>query len=123
MRLPAVADAAQVLPPSRLLGVADEIRSGDVVVMSEFAAAQAGEIGLRAIGAGAVNAVAILVVDPLHGEPGVQRIPGGALIGMNRGTLDDPQADCRHGGLFSREHLRQRAAAALTHRYDNLALA
>lgn len=53
----AVADAAQVLAPGRLLGIANKIGSGDVVVMSEFAATQTGEVGFRAIGAGAVDAV------------------------------------------------------------------
>ena len=56
IRLLAVADAAEVLPPSRLLSVAREIWPGEMMMMSEFAAAQAGEIGLRAIGAGAGDA-------------------------------------------------------------------
>src|SRR6185369_6152333 len=85
----AVADAAQVLAPGGLLGVAQKIPPGDVVVMTEFAAAQTREVGFRAIGAGAVDAVALLVVDPLHGEAGMQRIPGRALIGMNHGALGD----------------------------------
>ena len=51
MRLLAVADAAEVLPPGCLLGIAKEIRPGDMVVMPELATAQAGEIGLRRIGA------------------------------------------------------------------------
>jgi hypothetical protein len=55
----AVADAAQVLAPSRLLSVTNKIRPGDVVVMSEFAATQAGEVGFSAVGAGAVDAVAV----------------------------------------------------------------
>ncbi len=71
----AVADPAQVLWTCRLLRGADEIGAGDVLVMPKLAAAQAGEVGLRAIGAGAVDAVAVLMVDPLHGELGVERIP------------------------------------------------
>ncbi len=60
MRLLAVADTAQVLPPGRLLRVADEVGASDVVVMPNLAAAQAGEVGLCPVGAGAVNAVAVL---------------------------------------------------------------
>src|SRR6201989_119823 len=41
----AVADAAEILPPGRLAGVADEIRPGDVVLMAGATAAQTGEIG------------------------------------------------------------------------------
>jgi hypothetical protein len=57
----AVADAAQVLAPSGLLSIADKVRPGDVVVMSEFAATQSGEVGFGTIGAGAVDAIAVLV--------------------------------------------------------------
>src|SRR4051812_44736874 len=82
MHLLAVAKAPGVLPPGRLLGVAEEIRTGDVMVVPELAAAQARDVGFRAIGAGAVDAVALLVIDPPHREPGVQLVPGRALIGM-----------------------------------------
>ena len=56
VRLLAVADAAEVLPPGCLLGIAKEIRPGDMVVMPELATAQAGEIGLRRIGASTADA-------------------------------------------------------------------
>jgi len=68
MHLLTVADAAGIFSPACFLGVAEEIRPGDVVMMPELAAAQAREVGLRAIGAGAVDAVAVLMVDPLHRE-------------------------------------------------------
>ena len=55
VRLLAVADAAEVFAPGDFLGVAEEIRPSDMVVMPEFAPAQAGEVGFRAIGAGAVD--------------------------------------------------------------------
>jgi hypothetical protein len=84
-----------------------------MVVMAEFTSAQPGEIGFRAVGAGAVHAVALLMVDPLHGEAGVQLVPGGALVGMNRGALGNPMADCRRGGPFSREHVREQLIALL----------
>ncbi len=91
--------------------------------MSELAATQTGEVGFSAVGAGAVDAVTVLVVDPLHGKAGVQRIPGRALIGMECGALGNPQTDSRHGVSLGREHLRQRAPAALAHGYDDLARA
>src|SRR4051794_9351679 len=52
----AIADAAQVLTPGGLLSVTQEIRPGDVVMVPEFTATQPREVGLRAIGAGAVYA-------------------------------------------------------------------
>jgi hypothetical protein len=123
MRLLAVADNAEILAPGRFLGVASEIRPSDVMVMAGFAAAQARKVGFGAIGAGTINAVAVLVVDPLHREPGVQRIPGQALIGMNDSTFGDAMADRCHGVGLGREYLRQGATAPLAHRHDNLALA
>ncbi len=56
----AVADA-KVFAPSRLLRVTNKRWTGDVAVMAELAATQAGEVGLSTIGAGAVNAVAVLM--------------------------------------------------------------
>ena len=55
----AVADPAQVLAPSGFLCVADKIPPGDVVVTAEFAATQTREVGFGAIGAGAVETVAL----------------------------------------------------------------
>ena len=55
MDLLAVTDAAQILAPGRLLSVTNKIGPGDVVVMSELAATQAGEVGFSAVGAGAVE--------------------------------------------------------------------
>lgn len=71
MRLPAVADPARVLWTYCLLRGADERGAGDVVAMPKLAAAQAGKAGLCPIGAGAVDAVAVLMVDPLHGKLGM----------------------------------------------------
>ena len=93
----AIADAAQVFTPGGFLGIAKQIRPGNVVVMAKLAATQAGKVGLRAIRAGAVYAEAILMVDPLHRKAVVQRVPRGAFIGMHRGALGDAQPDRRHG--------------------------
>jgi len=123
MRLLAVADPAQVLPPCRFLGVADEIGAGDVVVMAQLAAAQAGEVGLCPVGAGTVDAVAILMVDPLHGELGMKGVPGRALVGVRHGAVGDSPTEGRHGGLLAAKHLRQRAAIALAHHHQNPAFA
>jgi hypothetical protein len=94
--------------------------AGDVVVMAEFAATQKREVGLRAIGAGAVDAIALLVVDPSHGEAGTQRVPGWTFIDMNHSALGDPQPDGRDGVPPRR---RTPAPATLAHGDDNLSLA
>src|SRR3954454_11535363 len=76
MHLLAIADAPCVFPPGSLLGIAEQIRPGDVMVVPHLAAAQAGEVGFRPVGAGPVDAVALLVVDPSHGKARVQPVPG-----------------------------------------------
>jgi len=119
----AVADPAQVLWTCRLLRVSDEIGAGDVVVVPQLTAAQAGEVGLCPVGAGAVDAVAVLVVDPLHGEHGVKGVPGRALVGVHHGAVGDPVAEGRHGGLLAGENMRQRAAVALAHHHHGSAFA
>jgi hypothetical protein len=58
MRLLAVADTAEILASGRFLSVASEIGPSDVMMIAEFAAAQARKVGFSAIGAGAINAVA-----------------------------------------------------------------
>ncbi len=92
-------------------------------MVAELGTAQAGEVGLRPIGAGAVDAVAVLMVDTAHGKPGVQRVPGRALVGVHHGAVGDPLADGRHGCLFGGKHLRQGASPALAHHHDDAALA
>src|SRR3984885_5585555 len=119
----AVADAAAVLTPRHFLGVAEKIPPGDMVMVPEFAAPQAREIGFGGIGAGAVEAVGFLMVDPLHRKAGVQLVPGGALVGMQRGALGDALADRRHGRGLGGRHLNQGAPRAFAHHNDDLALA
>jgi hypothetical protein len=63
--------------PSR--GVHPIRTPSDVVVVSELATPQMREVRFSTVDAGAVDAVALLVIDPPHGESGVQRVPGLAL--------------------------------------------
>jgi hypothetical protein len=49
-----VADAGEILPPSRLLRVAGEVGAGDVMVVADLAPPQTGEIRLSTIGAGPI---------------------------------------------------------------------
>src|ERR1700712_5344933 len=103
MRLFAGADAAQVLAPRRFLGIAEQVRAGDVMMVAEFGPTQTGEVGLRAVGTGAIDAVAVLVIDPAHREAGVQRIPGRALIGVDRRSFGNILANGGQGRTFGSE--------------------
>jgi hypothetical protein len=113
-----VAGAAQVLTPGRFLRVTNQIRSRSVMVMSHFAATQAGEVGFGAIRASAVYTIAIMMVDPPHGETGMQHVPGGTFIGMHRGPFGDALADRGHSIRLGREDSRQSAPATFAHGVD-----
>ena len=119
----AVADAAQVLAPGCLLGITEQVGPGNVMVVAEFGPAQAGEVGFCAVGAGPGDAVAVLVINAAHGKAGVQRVPGQALIGMDRDSSGNTLADAGQGWVFGGEHLWQRTATTLAHHHDGPALA
>ena len=71
MDLIAVADTAMIFAPGRFLGISDEIDARDMMMMPQFAAAHPRKVRLGAVGAGAVDAVSLLVIDPFHREFGV----------------------------------------------------
>ena len=47
-----IGSAACVLTPCHFAGVRVQVRTGDVMVLTDFGAAEAGEIAFRLIGAG-----------------------------------------------------------------------
>ena len=79
----------------------------DEVVLATDHATQAGEVGLGLIGAHAVLAERFRVVDALHRELRLKRVPVARLIGVNgsvfRAVPDgDWSADGKTGGLGGR---------------------
>ena len=98
----AVRHPAVVLAPRGLLSVAEQIGSGDVVVMADFATAQPAEIAFGAIRACTVQAVGFLMVDALHFEAGVKVIPSVRLVGMDDcsfGNAGWNEGDCQSFGV------------------------
>lgn len=59
------------------------------MVDANFGATQAAEMFVSLVRASAVEAVGLLMVDPLHFETFVQVIPCGAFVRVNRGALGD----------------------------------
>jgi hypothetical protein len=53
------------------------------VVVPDFRAAHAGEKALRVIGAGIVELVGFLVIDPLHDEATMKRVPRVRLVSVD----------------------------------------
>lgn len=64
-----------------------------MMMMSRFTTPQSGDVGLSAIGARTVDAVAVLMIDPRHDEVGMQRVPSGDFIGMSNRALGNPLTD------------------------------
>jgi hypothetical protein len=64
-----------------------------MVVVADFSPAHTAEKFLCPIRASAVEAVCLLVIDPLHFETAVEVVPGAGLVGMNDGSLGDPRLD------------------------------
>jgi hypothetical protein len=93
-----------------------------MVMMPELAATQAGEERFRGIGTGTVHAVAVLVIDAPHREIGMQPVPRGTFISMDRGAIADPLTGGRQRISFGPENPRQRAATSFAHRDDHFAI-
>ena len=91
--LGAVVLAAHVLAPRHLAGIEAEIVAADPVVLAELGAAQAREVALGLIGAGAIVREREAVVDPLGLEAGVQGIPVRGLVGIDRAAGLDAAGD------------------------------
>jgi hypothetical protein len=70
-----IAHPAVVLAPSGLLGVTDQVWTGDMMVMPNFAAPHAGEKRLSAIRVNAIQRISFLVIDPVHFVTSVQIVP------------------------------------------------
>jgi hypothetical protein len=75
------------------LRIAEQIWSGDVVMMPDLGAAHAAEQVLGPIGASAVQAVRLLMINALHFEAAVEIVPGTRLIGVHNGSLGGTRLD------------------------------
>lgn len=93
------------------------------MIDTDLRATQAREVGLGVIGAGAVRAVSLLVIDALHFEVSVQRIPRGGFVSMDDRALRDAIADEVERRAFRAENGRDRAAVASADDDDTLTLA
>jgi hypothetical protein len=71
------------------LGVAEQVLARDVVMVANLSAAHAAEKLFRPVRAGAVEAVRLLMIDALHFEAAVQRIPRAAFVGVDDGARLD----------------------------------
>ncbi len=74
--LGAVVRPAMILAPSALLGIPDEVLTGDVVMVANFSPAHPGEELIGAVRADAVLvSIQAAMIDPAHIKLGVQIVP------------------------------------------------
>lgn len=64
-----------------------------MMVMAGLSAAKAPEIFLRPIRASVVEAVSLLMIDPLHFKRAVQIVPRGRFVGVDDSSLGDARLD------------------------------
>jgi hypothetical protein len=64
-----------------------------MVMVANLTTAHAAEKFLRPIGAATVEAVSLLMIDPLHFELAVQIVPHAGFVGMNDGAFRDAALD------------------------------
>lgn len=88
----AVALAAMIGQPSGVRGVLVKVLRRNVVMLAANHAAQAREIAFRLIGADAVEAVGLAVIDALYREKGVQHVPMRGFVGVDFGAVGDALA-------------------------------
>lgn len=119
----AVAHSAIVLAPSHLTSVGGEVGAGDVVVNAHLGPAQAGEERLGLIGAGFIEAVALLVVRAMGLEALVEPIPALGLVGVDDAASLDAGLNGRDRLGFGAEGEREGLALALADDDDDPALA
>jgi hypothetical protein len=114
---------AQVFTPSHFAGVLIKMGPRDMVMLADLRLPQPGEIALRLVCAGAIRAIGLTMIDPLHLEACMKIIPSPGLVGMDDAPSGDAAADDRHGlGLMLHDGCHG-LAAALAHDHNAEALA
>src|SRR5271157_2563434 len=110
--------AAHVFTPSHFTGILAEMGPGDVMMLAKLRAAEPGEITFRLVRAGAIRAIRLAMIDPLHFETRVESVPSSCLVGVDDAPSGDPPANDRHGlGLMLHDGCHG-PAATLAHHHD-----
>ena len=94
-----------------------------MVVVADFAPTHAAEKFLCPVRASAIEAVGLLMVDPLHFVMAVQRIPVAGLVGVDDSALGDARLNELERLPFRAEDGGERVTVALADHDDRLALA
>src|SRR5579883_2396769 len=114
---------AHVFAPRHFAGILGKMRSGNMVMLADFGAAEPGEIALRLVCAGAIRAIGLAVIDPLHLERGMKIVPSPRFVRMDGTPAGDAPPNDRDGLGLIFYHSCQGLAFPLPHHHDTAALA
>jgi hypothetical protein len=81
--------AAHVFSPRHFAGILTEMGTGNMVVLANLRASQPRDIALRLVRAGAVLAVGLAMIDPLHFKARMEIVPSSRLVGVDGATSGD----------------------------------
>ena len=114
---------AHVFAPCHFAGVLIKMGPRDMVMLADLRPPQPGEIALRLVCAGAIRAIRLAMIDPLHLEARMKIIPSPCLVGMDDAPSGDAPANDRHGLGLMLYNSCHGLAATLAHDHDAKALA
>src|SRR5271165_1812775 len=110
--------AAHVFAPRHFAGILAEMRPGNMVMLADLRASQPRDIAFRLVGAGAIFAVRLAMINPFHFEARMQVVPSSCLVGVDDTASGDATTNNRDGLGLMFNHCRHSRAAPLAH-HDN----
>lgn len=78
-----------IFEPAGVRGIGIELGGFDAMMLTADHTPQPCEVAFRKIGVGAVEAVSLGMIDPLHREGGGEHVPVPKIVGGDHATLDD----------------------------------
>jgi len=115
--------AAHVFSPCHFAGILTKMGPGDVVMLPDLRAPQPRDIAFRLVRAGAICAIRLAMIDPLHLEARMKIIPSPCRVSVDNTPSGDAPANDRHGlGLMLHDGCHGRAGT-LAHHHDAETLA
>src|SRR5271170_5980330 len=115
--------AAHVFAPRHFTGILAEMRPGNMVMLADLRASQPRDIAFRLVGAGAIFAVGLAMINPFHFEARMQVVPSSCLVGVDDTASGDATTNDRDGLGLMFNHCRHGRAAPLAHHDNALAFA
>jgi len=113
---------ANVFAPRDFAGILAEMRPGNVMMLAYLRAPKPGDITFCLVCAGAIRAIRLAMIDPLHLEARMKIIPSPCLAGVDDGSSGDASANDRNGLGLMFHDCRHGRTAPLTHHHDAAAL-